>query len=122
MAGFELVIVSKFHKMSDFKIRGKLKMNQEEKLESIDFYSSAYLIAVGEELINTYKRGPQTVFVFTGSDTIGNHLSNYFAMQATVNASSFAQSIKSLKSIIHGNRITNNHITDYDYNRKPQSL
>ena len=89
-----------------------------QNIESVDFYSSAYLVACGEELTDTYRRGSQTVFVFTDSDTIGDLLNTYFAMQATVNASSYAQAIKSLKSIIHGNRITNYQITDYDYNRK----
>jgi len=87
-------------------------------IESVDFYSSAYLVACGEELIDTYKRGSQTVFVFTDSPTIGDLLNTYFAMQATVNASRYAQAIKNLKSLIHGNRISNNQITDYDYNRK----
>ena len=89
-----------------------------QKIESVDFYSSAYLMACGEELTDTYKRGSQTVFVFLDSDTIGDLLNKYFAMQATVNANRYAQSIKSLKSIIHGHRISNNQITDYDYNRK----
>ncbi len=86
--------------------------------ENTDFYSSAFLLAAGEELISTYKQGSQTVFVFNDSDTLGDHLNNYFTMQATVNASRYAQSIKSLKSIIHGNRITNQQITDYEFNRK----
>ena len=89
-----------------------------QNIESVDFYSSAYLMACGENLTDTYKRGSQTVFVFNDSDTIGDFLNQYFAMQATVNASSYAQAIKSLKSVIHGHRITNNQITNYDHNRK----
>jgi hypothetical protein len=87
-----------------------------QNIESVDFYSSAYLMACGEELADTFKRGSQTVFVFRDSDTLGDHLNNYFTMQATVNASRYAQSIKCLKSIIHGHRITNNQITDYERN------
>ena len=89
-----------------------------QNIESVDFYSSAYLVACGEELIDTYKRGSQTVFVFLDSDTIGDLLNTYFAMQATVNASRYAQAIKSLKSIIHGHRISNNQITDYERNSR----
>jgi hypothetical protein len=45
-----------------------------QKIESVDFYSSAYLVACGEELTDTYKRGSQTVFVFTDSETLGDLL------------------------------------------------
>ena len=69
--------------------------------ELVDFYSSAYLIAAGHKLQGTYKRGPQTVFIFEDSEEIQNLLNNYFAMQAEINASSYAQAIKNLKNIIH---------------------
>ena len=69
--------------------------------ESVDFYSSAYLIAAGHKLQGTYKRGPQTVFIFEDSEEIQNLLNNYFAMQAEINASAYAQAIKNLKNIIH---------------------
>ena len=41
-------------------------------LELNDFYSSAYLIARGFELIDTYKVGLQSTFVFEGSDDADN--------------------------------------------------
>jgi hypothetical protein len=69
--------------------------------ESVDFYSSAFLIATGQKLQNTYKRGSQTVFIFEDSEETQNLLNNYFAMQAEINASSYAQAIKNLKNIIH---------------------
>jgi hypothetical protein len=89
-------------------------------LELVDFYSSAFLIAVGEKLQSTYKRGSQTVFVFEDSEEIQILLNNYFAMQAEINASAYAQAIKNLKNIIHSaNNSYSNHNSQYhDYNRK----
>lgn len=83
---------------------------------SIDFYSSAYLLAEGVQLVDTNRQGSHTVFIFEDTPRIQELLDDYFAMQATVNASAYAQSIKNLKSIIHGHRITNNHITNYERN------
>ena len=86
-------------------------------LESVDFYSSAYLIAAGEKLQQTYKRGSQTVFVFEESEEIQNLLNTYFAMQAEINASAYAQAIKNLKNIIHtGNSYSNHNSNNYERN------
>jgi len=71
------------------------------KFESREFYSSAFLIASGVELLSTYKEGPKTVFVFEDNEQVQTLLKNYFGMQATVNAASFAGAIKNLKSVIH---------------------
>ena len=81
--------------------------------ESVDFYSSAYLIAAGEKLQQTYKRGSQTVFIFEDSEEIQDLLNNYFAMQAEINASSYAQAIKNLKNIIHSGQTYSNHNSNY---------
>jgi len=71
------------------------------KFESREFYSSAFLIASGIELLRIYKEGPRTVFVFEDTEQVQTLLKNYFGMQATVNAASFAGAIKNLKSVIH---------------------
>jgi hypothetical protein len=86
-------------------------------LESVDFYSSAFLLASGEKLQQTYKRRSQTVFVFEDSEEIQNLLNNYFAMQAEINASAYAQAIKNLKNIIHtGNSYSNHNSNNYERN------
>ena len=77
--------------------------------ESVDFYSSAYLIAVGQKLQDSYKRGSQTVFIFEDSAQIQNLLNNYFARQAEVNASDFAQAIRNLKGVVHSSSRTNSN-------------
>ena len=85
--------------------------------ESVDFYSSAFLIATGQKLQNTYKRGSQTVFIFEDSEETQNLLNNYFAMQAEINASSYAQAIKNLKNIIHsGQTYSNPNSNNYERN------
>ncbi len=87
--------------------------------ELVDFYSCAYLIATGQKLQSTYKRGSQTIFIFEDSEQIQNLLNNYFAMQAEINASAYAQAIKNLKNIIHSGQTYSNTNSNYhDYNRK----
>lgn len=85
---------------------------------SIDFYSSAYLMAEGVPLVDTNRQGSHTVFIFEDSTRVKELLDDYFAMQATVNASAYAQSIKNLKSIIHGHRITTQSDSNYANFRK----
>jgi hypothetical protein len=87
-------------------------------IESVDFYSSAFIIASGKKLLQTYKRGSQTVFVFDDTEEIQDLLNNYFAMQAEINASSYAQAIKNLKNIIHsGNTYSNHNSNNYERNK-----
>jgi hypothetical protein len=91
-----------------YKFGGQFKMNT-PLFESVDFYSSAFLIATGQKLQTTYKRGSQTVFIFEDSVEIQDLLNNYFAMQAEINASAYAQAIKNLKNIIHSGQTYSNH-------------
>ena len=81
--------------------------------ELVDFYSCAYLIATGQKLQGTYKRGSQTVFIFDDTTEIHNLLNNYFAMQADINASAYAQAIKNLKNIIHSDNSYSNSNSNY---------
>ena len=86
--------------------------------ETPDFYSSAFLLASGVPLQKTYKQGSQTVFVFEESEESKDLLSQYFAMQATVNASAYAQSIKNLKNIIHAKYSNSNQNSHYENSKK----
>jgi hypothetical protein len=81
--------------------------------ELVDFYSCAYLIATGQKLQSTYKRGSQTIFIFEDSQEIQDLLNNYFAMQADINASAYAQAIKNLKNIIHSGQTYSNTNSNY---------
>lgn len=72
-----------------------------QNLELNDFYSSAYLITIGFELMDIYKVGSQSTFVFEGSDEAREELSKFYTMAATVNAAKYAQEVKKLKTIIH---------------------
>ena len=80
-------------------------------IESREFYSSAFLMASGVDLIDTYKQGLLTVFVFENTQNAKDLLKKYFSMQATVNASAYASAIKNLKSVIHG---TNSQPNSYN--------
>ena len=72
-----------------------------QDIELNDFYSAAYLIAVGYEMKNIYRVANQSTFVFEGSDDAREHLGKYYAMEAVVNAATYAREIKKLKTIIH---------------------
>ena len=88
--------------------------------ESVDFYSSAFIIASGIKLQTTYKRGSQTVFVFEDTPEVQNLLNDYFAMQAEINASSYAQAIKNLKNVIHSGQTYSNPNANYERNISTQ--
>ena len=85
-------------------------------LELNDFYSSAYLIAIGFELIDTYKVGSQSTFVFKGSDEAREKLSKFYTMGAMVDAPIYAREIKKLKTIIH-----QHSQSDINYARKEKT-
>ncbi|MCK4529838.1 MAG: hypothetical protein KAU44_01560 [Candidatus Marinimicrobia bacterium] len=70
-------------------------------IELNDFYSAAYLIAAGYEMKDIYRVSNQSTFVFEGTPEAKSALGDYYAMDAMVNASTYAQEIKKLKNIIH---------------------
>ncbi|GEM_PF-2333590 len=88
-------------------------MNNNKPLELNDFYSAAYLIAAGFKLLDVYRVGFQSTFVFEDSDAVKDHLGKYYAMQASVNAAAYAQEIKKLKSVIHTNSKSKPEVTSY---------
>ena len=71
-----------------------------------DFYLSSYLIAAGMQLKSYHKTNGITTFEFDNSEKLQELVTNYYSMNATVNAMAFGSAIKNLKSVIHSNTYT----------------
>jgi len=91
-------------------------------IESREFYSSAFLMASGVDLIDTYKQGPLTVFVFENTQNAKDLLKKYFAMKAIVNAAKYAAAIKNLKSVIHGTNTNTQPNNTHERFKKCQTI
>jgi hypothetical protein len=85
-----------------FKQKGYNKMIQKVTYTTRDFYLSAYLIAVGDEL-QTYRKdtGNLTSFVFHNSEELQQHVRKFYALEALVNPLAYGNALRNLKSMIH---------------------
>ena len=70
--------------------------------ESNDFYASAYLVASGIPLMDHFRSGQITTFVFDDSDQLHDLLNSYYSLRGTLIPAHYASALKNLKSIIHG--------------------
>lgn len=68
-----------------------------------DFYVASYLLSKGEKMISQARHGNITTFYFENTGTLKELECDFYAMRASVNPVSYANSIKRLKSIIHNN-------------------
>ena len=82
-----------------------------------DFYCSSYLIAAGMQLKSFHKTNGITTFEFDNSEKLQELVTNYYSMNAFVNAMQYGSAIKNLKSVIHSN--TN---TKSNYNNERRSI
>ncbi len=82
---------------------------------SRDFYLSAYIIATGNELLQyTKDAGGLTTFIFTNSQDLQQEVKKFYALEALVNPVVYGNAIRTLKSIIHENLITNHkHVEQF---------
>jgi hypothetical protein len=88
--------------MSDPNVCGDL-YSQGEGYSSCDLYLAAFLLSAGSKMIS-HERDSKTkrvYFVFEKSPLINDLKVSYFGRQAKVEALSFADNIKSLKSLCH---------------------
>jgi hypothetical protein len=75
---------------------------------SRDFYLSAYLLAVGHAL-ETYRKDTtgKTTFVFQSTPELNKQIQKYYGLDALVNPVEYANALRSLKSMIHAEQVTN---------------
>lgn len=77
-----------------------------KKYISADFYFSAYLIAKGFELHDHYREQGLTTFVFGDNQKLQNEVKNYFSFKTAIEPIMFGNAIRSLKTMIHNNRLS----------------
>ena len=79
-----------------------------------DIYLSSYLIATGIQLKSFRKTDGITTFEFDNTERLQQLVTNYYSMNASVNAMQYGSAIKNLKSVIHANT---NSKSNYNYER-----
>jgi hypothetical protein len=84
---------------------------------SRDFYLSAFLLAAGHALESYQKDSTgKTIFVFRSTPELNQQIQKFYALEAVVNPVEYGNALRSLKSIIHAEQITNedkNYVKQY---------
>jgi hypothetical protein len=101
---------------NDLQIQKKIQMITNQYTNR-DFYLSAYLLAIGNEL-ETYQKesGGLTTFVFRSTPELINHIHKFYAREALINPVEYGNALRNLKSMIHAEQITNkdkNYVGQY---------
>ena len=78
------------------------------KVETQDFYLSAYLCLRGMEIIGMRDHGARKLFVFEDNDKFQSLKRKYYYNEAKVDPLSFKQQIRKLKSLISENNMLTN--------------
>ena len=87
---------------------------------SKDFYLSAYLTSEGCELQSFYREHGFTFFIFEETERLTELLRKFHSLTATTEPVRYGHAIKSLKTLIHTERISN--IKSYLHNAKQEEL
>ncbi len=75
---------------------------------SRDFYLTAYLLATGNPLERYQKDATgKTTFVFLSTPELNQQIHKFYALEALVNPVEYGNALRSLKSLIHAEQITN---------------
>lgn len=90
-----------------------------------DFYLAAFLVAKGINLESHNKSNGSTLFNFPGDTNTQETIEQFYSMKARVEPLAYANSIKTLKSILHSYNIknanakfeVNNHVKQYKGNQ-----
>lgn len=91
-----------------------------------DFYLCAFLLVKNCKLIKQERIGNSTTFTFEDSDVLRQQTSNYYSLKGTVDAASYAATIRTLKSMIHMNKKSESILTsisenlNHEFNNKQQ--
>ena len=74
-----------------------------------DFYCAAYLIATGYEIVDYYRSGGFTTFVFNETPELHDLVKKYYTESCLIEPVQFGRTIKNLKSLIHTSTSSNNY-------------
>jgi len=85
---------------------------------NINFYLSAYLIAEGFELLNYSRDQGYTTFIFEESDALLEAIRTYYSLSAKTEPNKYGNAIKTLKTLIHNEQISNSKSNNYYANKQ----
>ena len=72
-----------------------------------DFYISSYLIAEGFELADYFRENGFTTFIFVETDDLIEAIRKFHSLSALIEPVRYGNAIKSLKTLIHSEKISN---------------
>jgi len=73
----------------------------EKQFTTVDFYAAAALMAENYELIDYYRQGGFTTFIFTDTPELHDYTTRYYSEKTLIEPIKFGRAIKNLKSLIH---------------------
>jgi len=79
-----------------------------------DFYLSAFLIAEGYELQDYFRKNGFTTFVFSETDELLEDIRKFHSLVAAIEPVRFSNAIKSLKSLIHTEKLSTSKSNNYN--------
>jgi hypothetical protein len=71
--------------------------------QSKDFYLASFLVASGFPLLASSKVAGLTIFEFEETTKLNSLIEKYYGFTASVNPITYANSMRTLKTIIHAN-------------------
>lgn len=82
-----------------------------------DFYLSAFLIAGGFELADYFRENGFTTFIFNDSEELSEAVRKYHSLSSSIEPQRYGNAIKSLKTLIHCEQISNTKSNNYNVNK-----
>ena len=86
---------------------------QKSYFSNKDFYLSAYLISEGFELSSHIREGGFTTFVFSETDELLEAVRKFHSLSAVTEPNRYGYAIKSLKTLIHCDRLSTSTSNNY---------
>lgn len=83
-----------------------------------DFYCSAYLVALGIDLVNSSRDNHGTTFEFPDSEQTRAAMRKYYDLTALINPAAYGNAVRALKSVIHSHSNLSESKVNYVQQRK----
>jgi len=85
-------------------------INSESGFQTCDLYLSAFFLTAGCKMVNSFRdqRSKRVYFLFEKNAMIADLKLKYFSREAKIDALTFSDNIKSLKSLCHNILSTSN--------------